>query len=110
MWHHSYMLLAASLPWSRVLMGCGRSQPDTRKEGGRYEHDQRYCAAWKYHEPVLFRDQDEPRYLMAMILLIVFATLSGLTCLFLKWDLTRANKKILAEAEADGTETRLFSH
>ncbi|KAK2935242.1 MFS transporter superfamily [Fusarium oxysporum f. sp. vasinfectum] len=60
--------------------------------------------------PYFFRDQDEPRYLMAMILLIVFATLSGLTCLFLKWDLTRANKKILAEAEADGTEPRLFSH
>ncbi|KAH7267794.1 major facilitator superfamily domain-containing protein [Fusarium redolens] len=60
--------------------------------------------------PYFFRDQDEPRYLMAMILLIVFATLSGLTCLFLKWDLTRANKKIVAEAEANGTEARLFSH
>ncbi|KAF4438039.1 STB5 [Fusarium acutatum] len=41
--------------------------------------------------PYFFRDQDEPRYLMA-------------------WDLTRANKKILVEAEADGTEPRLFSH
>jgi predicted MFS family arabinose efflux permease len=59
--------------------------------------------------PYFFREPDAPRYLMAMILLIVFAGLSGLTCLFLKWDLTRANKKIQAEADRNGTQARLFS-
>ncbi|KAG9254174.1 major facilitator superfamily domain-containing protein [Emericellopsis atlantica] len=59
--------------------------------------------------PYFFRDQDEPRYMMAMILLIVFAALSGGTCLFLKWDLTRANKKMAEEASIYGTEARLFT-
>lgn len=60
--------------------------------------------------PYFFRSQDEPRYILAMILLICFAAISGLTCLFLKWDLTRANKKLLAEAEANGTEAKLFTN
>lgn len=59
--------------------------------------------------PYFFREQDEPRYILAMILLICFAGLSGLICLFLKWDLRRANKKILEECARDGTEPRLFT-
>lgn len=59
--------------------------------------------------PYFFREQDEPRYVLAMILLIVFAALSGSTCLFLKWDLTRANRKIRAEADTEGTEARPFT-
>ncbi|SCO32155.1 related to D-lactate dehydrogenase [Fusarium fujikuroi] len=38
------------------------------------------------------------------------ATISGATDGILQWDSTRANKKIVAEAEANGTEVRLFSH
>jgi uncharacterized membrane protein YfcA len=34
--------------------------------------------------PYFFREQDGPQYILAMILLIRFAGLSGLTCLFLK--------------------------
>lgn len=59
--------------------------------------------------PYFFREQDEPRYVMAMILLIAFAALSGLTCLFLKWDLRKANKKLLAEADTSGGDVRLFT-
>lgn len=57
--------------------------------------------------PYFFREQDEPRYTPAMILLIVFATLSGSTCVFLKWDLTRANRKILARETT--TAPKLFT-
>jgi MFS family permease len=59
--------------------------------------------------PYFFRSQDEPRYLLAMILLIVFAAISGSICVFLKWDLTRANKKLLAESDRTGTEAKLFT-
>lgn len=57
--------------------------------------------------PYFFRERDEPRYTPAMILLIVFATLSGSTCVFLKWDLTRANRKILARETT--TAPKLFT-
>ncbi|KAF9886790.1 hypothetical protein FE257_011167 [Aspergillus nanangensis] len=57
--------------------------------------------------PYMFRDQDQPRYLLAMILLIVFAAISGLTCLLLKFDLWRANKKIEQSCQ-DGATPRLF--
>lgn len=58
--------------------------------------------------PYFFRSQDQPRYLLALILLIVFAGMSGLLCLFLKWDLRRANRKIREESEANGTVPRWF--
>lgn len=58
--------------------------------------------------PYFFRSQDQPRYVLALILLIAFAGMSGLLCLFLKWDLTRANRKIRAESEANGTVPGLF--
>lgn len=59
--------------------------------------------------PYFFREQDEPRYVLAMILLIVFASLSACTCLFLKWDLRKANRGILAAATAEGVAPRLFT-
>jgi MFS family permease len=59
--------------------------------------------------PYFFRPQDEPRYMLALILLIVCAGLCGLICLFLKWDLRRANKKLLEEAAHSGIEPRLFT-
>lgn len=59
--------------------------------------------------PYFFREQDEPRYILAMLLLMGFAALSGLTCLFLKWDLRRANRGIMATSAADGTIPKLFT-
>ncbi|KAH8880214.1 MFS general substrate transporter [Thozetella sp. PMI_491] len=59
--------------------------------------------------PYFFRTQDQPRYIMAMILLIMFAGLSGLVCLFLKWDLRRANRRITAESTFNGTAPRLYT-
>lgn len=58
--------------------------------------------------PYFFRQQDEPRYILAMILLICFAALSAAICLFLRWDLRRANRKLL-EAAAPGDSPRLFT-
>jgi MFS family permease len=59
--------------------------------------------------PYFFRSQDEPRYVLALILLIVFAAIAGSIAMFLKWDLTRANRKITAEAGRDGVRPRLFT-
>lgn len=59
--------------------------------------------------PYFFRDQDEPRYIMAMILLIVFAAMSAATCVFLKIDLRRANGKLLDATSWEGTAARLFT-
>lgn len=58
--------------------------------------------------PYFFRSQDQPRYVLALILLIVFAAMSGSSCLFLKWDLSRANKKIQDESDVNGTMARRF--
>lgn len=59
--------------------------------------------------PYFFREQDEPRYVLAMILLIVFAAMSALTCLALNFDLRRANRRIQEEADAAGTVPRPFT-
>jgi predicted MFS family arabinose efflux permease len=59
--------------------------------------------------PYFFRTQDAPRYVLAMILLIVFAGLCACCCLFLKFDLRRANKKLRAAAEEDGTTPKLYT-
>ncbi|KAF9869717.1 hypothetical protein CkaCkLH20_12760 [Colletotrichum karsti] len=58
--------------------------------------------------PYFFRERDEPRYVLAMILLVVFAVLSALSCGFLKWDLTRANKKLVERAGGVGA-AKLFT-
>lgn len=53
--------------------------------------------------PYFFPDRDEPRYLMAFLLMMGF----GVVCIFflmlLKWCLWRSNKKLLARAEEEGT-------
>lgn len=59
--------------------------------------------------PYFFREQDEPRYVLAMTLLIVFAGLSAMTCVFLKWDLRRENRKIADAAALGGTSPRFFT-
>lgn len=58
--------------------------------------------------PYFFREKEEPRYLLAMILLMVFAALSAAACIFLKWDLSRANRKLAATA-AVGAAPKLFT-
>ncbi|KAF0318944.1 major facilitator superfamily transporter [Colletotrichum asianum] len=58
--------------------------------------------------PYFFREKDEPRYFLAMILLMVFAALSAAACIFLKWDLRRANRKLAATAVV-GTNPKLFT-
>lgn len=59
--------------------------------------------------PYFFRQQDKPRYILAMILLIIFAGVCACCCLFLKWDLRRTNRRLLARAEETGTDPKLFT-
>jgi len=59
--------------------------------------------------PYFFRSQDSPRYIMAMILLMVFAGLCATCCLFLKYDLRRANKKITQRSDETGEPRKLFT-
>lgn len=53
--------------------------------------------------PYFFVDSDEPRYLMAFILMFVMAGLCIVTAMILKYSLYRENKKILAHALRNGT-------
>ncbi|ETS79749.1 hypothetical protein PFICI_09602 [Pestalotiopsis fici W106-1] len=59
--------------------------------------------------PYFFREQDEPRYLLAMFLLIGFSAASGCISLGLKWDLRRANRLITDAAVATGQQPRFFA-
>ncbi|CAG8007548.1 unnamed protein product [Penicillium salamii] len=59
--------------------------------------------------PYFFRSQDEPRYVLAMILLIVFAGLSATTCIFLRWDLRRANRRLADESVNSQMAPRFFT-
>lgn len=59
--------------------------------------------------PYFFRSQDAPRYILAMILLMVFAGLCACCCVFMKFDLKRANRKIVARAEDSGELPKLFT-
>lgn len=59
--------------------------------------------------PYFFRGQDAPRYILALILMIAFAGLSILTCLAMKWSLSRENKKLLAQYENTTTKPTLHT-
>lgn len=61
--------------------------------------------------PYFFRQEDRSRYILAMILLIVFAGICACCYLVLKWNLRRANKKLTRQAalDKDGSSPRLFS-
>ena len=51
--------------------------------------------------PYFFRDQDEPRYTLAMILMMVFCLTTVACCIAMKWSLRRINQKILREERDD---------
>ncbi|EFQ35954.1 major facilitator superfamily transporter [Colletotrichum graminicola M1.001] len=53
--------------------------------------------------PYFFPDRDEPRYLMAFLLMMGFAAIGVAFCLLLKFCLIRSNKKLWAKAQEDGT-------
>ncbi|WQF89196.1 Putative major facilitator superfamily, MFS transporter superfamily [Colletotrichum destructivum] len=53
--------------------------------------------------PYFFPDRDEPRYLMAFLLMMGFAALGIACCFLLKFILIRSNKKLWAKAQEEGT-------
>ncbi|KAM0334494.1 hypothetical protein ACHAQA_001523 [Verticillium albo-atrum] len=53
--------------------------------------------------PYFFPDRDEPRYLMAFLLMMGFAALGVACCMFLKFILYRSNKKLWQTAQENGT-------
>ncbi|KAF2208616.1 hypothetical protein CERZMDRAFT_114568 [Cercospora zeae-maydis SCOH1-5] len=53
--------------------------------------------------PYFFIDSDEPRYILAFIMMFVMAGLCVCGAMFLKWCLWRTNKKLLAYALQHGT-------
>ncbi|KAF4337462.1 hypothetical protein FBEOM_8657 [Fusarium beomiforme] len=59
--------------------------------------------------PYFFPDRDQPRYTMAMILQIVFASLGITLASIIKWHLTRKNKKMKVEADCLGVEFNPFT-
>lgn len=59
--------------------------------------------------PYFFRPQDSPRYLLAMILMLVFALLSVATCVLLKVVLRKDNKKIEESWDGRGEKPNLYT-
>lgn len=59
--------------------------------------------------PYFFRPQDADRYVLAMILMMAFSALSVMTCMFMKWDLRRANKKLQEAGEGSGRAVNLYT-
>lgn len=59
--------------------------------------------------PYFFSPEDEPRYIMAMVLMIAFSVASMLGCWFMKWILSRDNKKLLAEHAGTGMTPNLYT-
>lgn len=61
------------------------------------------------YAPYFFRPQDAPRYILAVILMTVFSGLSIVTVLYMKFDLTKENKKLLAQGEETGVPVNLYT-
>ncbi|OJJ03353.1 hypothetical protein ASPVEDRAFT_170733 [Aspergillus versicolor CBS 583.65] len=59
--------------------------------------------------PYFFREQDEPRYILAMILMMAFSGLSVCCALAMKMVLKRENAKMRAEAEEAGRSVTLYT-
>ncbi|KAF9883460.1 hypothetical protein FE257_003458 [Aspergillus nanangensis] len=59
--------------------------------------------------PYFFRAQDEPRYTLAMILMMAFAAASIGTCALMKWTLKRDNRKLLAIHEGTNVQPTLHT-
>ncbi|KAL6907345.1 major facilitator superfamily domain-containing protein [Trichoderma evansii] len=60
------------------------------------------------YAPYFFRPQDAPRYILAVILMAAFSGASIATALFMKFDLKRENKKLLAQEES-GVKANLYT-
>jgi MFS family permease len=61
------------------------------------------------YAPYFFRPQDAPRYILAVILMTVFSGISIITVLFMKFDLRKENKKLVAEEEESGVRANLYT-
>ncbi|KAK1980694.1 major facilitator superfamily transporter [Colletotrichum cereale] len=59
--------------------------------------------------PYFFPDRDEPRYLMAFLLMMGFAAVGVAFCGLLKFFLIRSNKRLWAKAQEDGTAYNPYS-
>jgi MFS family permease len=59
--------------------------------------------------PYFFPTSDGPRYVMAMVLMFAFSILSIICSLSMKLILSKANKKLLAEAERTGQRVTLYT-
>jgi MFS family permease len=59
--------------------------------------------------PYFFQDQDEPRYVLAMLLMMAFSGVSIACALTMKVVLRRRNERLLAEAQAEGREVTLYT-
>ncbi|KAF0317035.1 major facilitator superfamily transporter [Colletotrichum asianum] len=59
--------------------------------------------------PYFFPSSDGPRYIMAMLLMMVFSALSVVSSLVMKYLLKKANRKILAQAERTGQQPKLYT-
>lgn len=53
--------------------------------------------------PFFFPQSHEPRYLMAMLLMMAWSVVTVSCALFLKWLLKRGNKQLKAKSDEDGT-------
>ncbi|KAH7069781.1 major facilitator superfamily domain-containing protein [Paraphoma chrysanthemicola] len=60
------------------------------------------------YSPYFFRPQDAPRYIPAMLLMMGFSILSVVTCIVMKGNLRRANKKLLEQEETTGVKVSLY--
>ncbi|KAH8895570.1 MFS general substrate transporter [Thozetella sp. PMI_491] len=58
--------------------------------------------------PYFFRPGDQPRYLLAMVLMMVFSVMSILCCIVLKTMLKRANNRLLTEGQVSGQRVTLY--
>ncbi|KAJ6063909.1 major facilitator superfamily domain-containing protein [Penicillium canescens] len=95
--------------WIGLFLGCGCAEPDLREKAVATSMINVIAQLGNIMSPYFFRGRDEPRYALAMILLIAFASLSAITCVFLKWELRRANRRIADESVNSQVTPRFFT-
>ncbi|UQC89536.1 major facilitator superfamily transporter [Colletotrichum lupini] len=57
--------------------------------------------------PYFFRPADNPGYLLAFLLMMMFSVMCIGTVFWMRWSLGRANRRMVEEAEAEGTGRRV---
>ncbi|KAK1531197.1 major facilitator superfamily transporter [Colletotrichum paranaense] len=57
--------------------------------------------------PYFFRPADNPRYLLAFLLMMMFSVMCIGTVFWMRWSLGRANRRMVEEAEAEGAGRRV---